>query len=105
MMLGRDDWTEAIRQIPRRNRYVRTDNDRCPPTAWRGLPWQATMDKELAGMPEALGYFVATSCRRFSAAALRPARPRRGGPADAGCAFFNSLGIALRASASLAAAR
>jgi len=44
------------------------------------------MEKDgLAGMPEALDYFVATSSRRFSAAALRPARPRRGGPADAGC--------------------
>ena len=60
MMLGCDDWIEATRQIPRRNRYGRTDNDRmdhwwgvfknrCPPDAWRGLPWQATMEKGWPG--------------------------------------------------------
>jgi hypothetical protein len=97
MMLGRDDWTEATRQIPRRNRYGRTDNDRMdhlwglfknryPPTRGEGFLGRRPWRKDgLTGMPEALGYFVATSCRRFSAAALRPARSRRGGPADAGC--------------------
>ena len=55
MMLGCDDWTEATRQIARRNRYGRTDNDRmdhwwglfnnrCPPTLGEGVlgrrPWR-----------------------------------------------------------------
>src|SRR5215475_12952605 len=84
MMLGRDDWTEATRQIPRRNRYGRTDNDRmhhwwgffknpCPPTLGEGFLGRRPWRKDgLAGMPEALGYFVATSSRRFSAVTLRP---------------------------------
>src|SRR6516165_8208555 len=56
------------------------------PHAWRRLSWQVSMEKGWPGWnARALGYFAATSCRRFRAAALRPARPRRGGPAGAGC--------------------
>src|SRR6516165_5665274 len=61
----------------------------CPPTLGEGfLGRRAWRKNGFAGMPEALGYFAVTSCRRFRAAALRPARPRRGDPA--GRCFSNS---------------
>jgi len=45
----------------------------CPPTLGEGFLGRRPWRKDgLAGMPEAAGYFAAASCRRFSAAALRP---------------------------------